>query len=337
MEAQRGFALVPALVAHHYDRAAVIGLGTGVTAATLARFPFRQIDIAELAPGIVGAARGYFADINFGVLDDARVRLHLEDGRNMLLLEEGARYDVITVELTSIWFAGAANLYSREFFELVRARLAPGGIFQQWVQFHHISPLDILRVLNTARQVFPHVTLWWNGSQGMLVASLEPIRADYASVARVTPPAAMGPVLDSLPLRQPLALFGDLLLDEAQVDSAIAFVSSRIGPMLTRNFFVSSDLLPWLEYSTPRGNAVALEYGAALKFFQNYDARRPPPIEGIPDATERDFVYGLAALRKGNLGNALRLLEPVSAARPADRSLAALVADLRRRVEARPL
>ena len=337
MEAQRGFALVPALVAHHYNRAAVIGLGTGVTAGTLARFPFRRIDIAELAPGIVAAARGYFADINLGVLDDPRVRLHLEDGRNMLLLDEGARYDVITAELTSIWFAGAANLYSREFFALVRSRLTPDGIFQQWVQFHHISPLDILRVLNTARQVFPHVTLWWNGSQGMLIASGEPIRAEYASVARITSPEAMGPVLDSLPLKQPLALFGDLLLDEAQVDSAIAFVSSRIGPMLTRNLFISSDLLPWLEYSTPRGNAIALEYGATLKFFQNYDARRPPPIDGIPGAAERDLIYGLAALRKGNLGNALRLLEAVSAARPADRPLAELVADLRRRVEARPL
>ncbi len=205
------------------------------------------------------------------------------------------------------------------------------------MQLHHINPLDILRILNTARQVFPHVTLWWAGSQGMLVASADPIRADYAAVMRVTGAEAMGPVLDSLPLRHPLGLFGDLLLDEAQVDSAIAYVGNRIGPALTRKLFISSDLLPWLEYSTPRGNAIAMEYGATLKFLENYDAHRPPPIDGIPNESERDLIYGLAAFRKGNLGNALRLLERVAGTRPGDRPLAALVTELRRRMEERPL
>ena len=336
MEAQWGFALIPALLSHRWERAAVIGLGTGVTAGTIARFPYRQIDIAELSPGIVAAARRYFSDVNGAVLDDPRVRLVLEDGRNLLLLSEQARYDLITIEVTSIWFAGAANLYSREFVELVKARLAPGGVFQQWVQFHHISPLDILRILNTVRQVFPHVTLWHNGSQGMLVASERPLRADYPTVLRLTSAPTMGPVFDSLPLRHPFALFGDLLLDEAQVDSAITYVSRRVGPALTRRFFVSSDLLPWLEYSTPRRNAELMQYGATLKFFENYDAHRPPPIDGLPPS-ERELVYGLAALQKGNAGNALRLLEQATAQRPGDSALASLVARLRRQVEAHPL
>lgn len=337
MKAQLGFALIPGILARGHDRAAVIGLGTGVTAATLGRFPFRRIDIAELAPGIVAAAKRYFADLNGRILDDPRIHLHLEDGRNMLLLDATARYDLITAEITSIWFAGAGNLYSREFFELARARLAPGGVLQQWVQFHHIDPLDILRILNTVRQVFTHVTLWWNGSQGMIVASMEPIRADYAAVMRLATPAAMGPALDSLPLRHPLALFGDLLLDEAQVDSALGLLRGIIGPTLTKRLFISSDMLPWIEYSTPRANAQVIQYGATLKFFENFAAHRPPPIDGIPSETERDLIYGLAALRRGNLGNALRLLERVAPARPGDLALSALIADLRRRVEAHPL
>lgn len=336
MEAQWGFALIPVMVSRGRERAAVIGLGTGVTAGTLARFPYRRIDIAEIAPGIVEAAGRFFADVNGNVLRDPRVRLHLEDGRNMLLLADTVRYDLVTVEVTSIWFAGAANVYSRDFFRLVRDRLAPGGVFQQWVQFHHLDPLDILRILNTLRQVFPHVTLWRSGGQGMLVASLEPIRADYPSVMRLTAAASVQPALDSLPLRHPLALFGDLLLDEAQVDSAIGFVRQRVGAALTRRLFISSDLLPWLEYSTPRGNSEGMQYGATLKFFENYDAHRPPPIDAIPEP-QRELVYGLAALRKGNLGNALRLLERALAASPATPGLAALVGDLRRRVESNPL
>ena len=337
MKAQVGFAITPAILAPRYERAAVIGLGTGVTAGTVGRFPFRRIDVAELAPGIVLAARQHFADVNNRILEDPRVHLRLEDGRNMLLLDERARYDLITVELTSIWFAGAANLYSREFFELARDRLAPGGVLQQWVQFHHIDPLDILRILNTARQIFGHVTLWYNGSQGMLIASMDSIRADYGRVMQVATPAALGPALDSLPLRHPLALFGDLLLDEAQVDSVLGVLRGMIGPTLARHVFISSDLLPWLEYSTPRGNARIIEYGAALKFFENFAAHRPPPLTGLPDESERDLVYGLAAVRRGNLGNGLRLLERVLARRPGDPALGAFVAALRRRVEDRPL
>lgn len=337
LKAQLGFALIPAILAPRYDRAAVIGLGTGMTAGTIGRFPFRRIDIAELAPGIVTAAREYFPDLNGRILDDPRVTLHLEDGRNMLLLDAAARYDLITIELTSIWFAGAANLYSREFFELARDRLAPGGVLQQWVQFHHIEPLDILRILNTARQVFSHVTLWFNGSQGLVVASMEPIRAKYGNVMRVATPEALGSALDSLPLRHPLALFGDLLLDEAQVDSALGLLRGIIGPTLAKHVFISSDMLPWLEYSTPRGNAQIIQYGATLKFFENFAAHRPPPIDGIPSETERELIYGLAALRRGNLGNALRLLERVAPSRPNDAEFAALLQALRRRVEDRPL
>lgn len=337
MRAQQGFALAPAILARRFERAAVIGLGTGVTAATIGRFPFKRIDIAELAPGIVMAARTWFGDFNHRILDDPRVQLRIEDGRNMLLLDEDARYDVITAELTSIWFAGAASLYSREFFELARDRLAPGGVLQNWVQFHHIDPLDILRILNTARQVFPHVTLWWNGRQGMLVASMEPIRADYGTVMATATPAAMGPALDSLPLQHPLALLGDLLLDDAQVDSVLGVMRRLIGRTLADRVFVSTDMYPWLEYSTPRGNAQLIQYGAAVKFFENFAAHRAPPIVGIPDSTERDFVYGLAAVRRGNLGNGLRLLERVAAVRPGDRALQAFVAELRRRVEERPI
>lgn len=337
VKAQQGFALIPAILARNYDRAAVIGLGTGMTAATLGRFPFRRIDIAELAPGIVTASERYFADLNGGILKDPRVRLHLEDGRNMLLLDGAARYDLITCELTSIWFAGAANLYSREFFELARDRLARGGVVQQWVQFHHIDPLDILRILNTVRQVFTHVTLWFNGSQGLIVASMEPLRADYARVMRIATPAAMGNALDSLPLHHPLALLGDLLLDEAQVDSALGVVRRLIGGTLATRVFVTSDMLPWVEYSTPRANAQVIQYGATLKFFEQFAAHRAPPIDGIPNETERDLIYGLAALRRGNLGNALRLLERVAPTRPEDGALAALITDLRRQLEDHPL
>ena len=131
-------AMTPALFAHGFDRALVIGLGTGNTLRALCRLPFRQIDVAELAPHVVDAARKWFQDVNGGVFDrDPRVKMHVTDGRNFLLLSSH-RYDVISVEVSSIWIAGEADLYNKEFYELCRSRLNDRGVLQQWVQLHHM-------------------------------------------------------------------------------------------------------------------------------------------------------------------------------------------------------
>src|SRR4029453_18545150 len=86
MAAQRQFAIAPMLFVRNFDRALVIGLGTGVTAHTAASAPFSAVDIAEIAPGILEASRKFFSHVNGGVLEDPKVTAHLADGRNFLLL-----------------------------------------------------------------------------------------------------------------------------------------------------------------------------------------------------------------------------------------------------------
>ncbi len=85
------------------------------------------------------------------------MKLILEDGRNSLLLHP-RKYDLITIEISSVWFAGATNLFSREFYALVRSRLKPGGVFQQWLQLHHISRKEIETVLVSLRNELPKVS-----------------------------------------------------------------------------------------------------------------------------------------------------------------------------------
>jgi len=114
--------------------------------------------------------------VNGGLVTEPRARLHLEDGRNFLLLDRGGPYDLISIEITSVWFAGATNLYSREFYELAKSRLRPGGAFQQWIQFHHITPRELAVEIATLRAVFPYVSLWSSGGQGMMVATDRPQR-----------------------------------------------------------------------------------------------------------------------------------------------------------------
>ena len=57
----RGFAHLPVVFAKERKRAMVIGLGTGTSAGTMAAYDFERIDIIELSPAIVDAARTIFA------------------------------------------------------------------------------------------------------------------------------------------------------------------------------------------------------------------------------------------------------------------------------------
>jgi len=76
----------------------------------LTAFPFRRLDVAEFAPGVIEAARSWFSDVNGDVMDkDPRVHLLVADGRNHLLLSSD-RYDLITIEVTCIWISGEADV-----------------------------------------------------------------------------------------------------------------------------------------------------------------------------------------------------------------------------------
>jgi spermidine synthase len=257
VNAQFGFAAVPSLFVDRCDRVLLIGLGTGHSATALRRLGYRSIHIAEFAAGIVQAARQYFSTLNEGILNDPKVHLHLEDGRNVLLTDPERKYDLITIEITSVWFAGATNLYSREFYELAKRHLQPGGVLQQWVQIHHTSPREIAADLATARSVFPHVSLWFYGGQGMLIASEHPLVLSGSAAARFRgfgmAPDAAGRLVSSL---WDARLLGD--------DGAAALIRDVRPP-------INTDDNRWLEYASPRYQASSfnwIEYN--LRFLAKY-------------------------------------------------------------------
>jgi len=148
--AQIAFGLLAALHAPALDRALVIGAGSDQKASVVASLGFAHLDIAEISPAHLAAAREHIGQINHGVFERGNVTVLVEDGRN-LLLRTGARLYVIQIELTSVWFAGAANLYSREFYALARSRLVPRGALVQWIQLHHLIPREITTIFATAR------------------------------------------------------------------------------------------------------------------------------------------------------------------------------------------
>ncbi|MBE7480658.1 MAG: fused MFS/spermidine synthase [Polyangiaceae bacterium] len=251
MNAQRFFAHYPSLFVPEHRRALVIGLGTGTTLGTIAAYPWQGVDMVEISPAIARAAKQHFGSINRNALDDPKVKLHLADGRNFLLLTT-ERYGLVSMELSSVWFAGASNLYSREFYRLVHSRLEPGGVFQQWVQLHHMSRRDFATILHTLADEFDHVTLFYGGGQGILVASERPLVASRAHLERMQ---ADPTVHDSIPNNRLLAtLLDDVIVTDKGLRRFIEDSARQAG--LGVGDLVSSDDNLYLEYATPRGNVL---------------------------------------------------------------------------------
>ena len=312
ISAQIRFGLIPAIFARQYDRALVIGLGTGNTLHTLSLFPFKSIDVAELAPHMAEAAGLWFSDVNGGVLhNDPRVNMHITDGRNFLLLSR-ARYDLITVEITSIWISGEADLYNREFYELCRDHLAPGGVLQQWVQLHHMRTRDLLTIFNTAAQVFPHLAFFVGPDQGVLLASSSPLAFDFAKSQRLDGDPGIRLEEQRLGIASVASLLGEIMLYGESMQKAISFLPDGGGP---RSRYISTDSYPYLEYATPKGNV--LPYDAAAANYAFLLALRPPPVPpdlpllNVPSDNERNLILGYASEQRGDFQGALRHFEAV--------------------------
>ena len=138
--------------------ALVIGLGGGATAGAVSVHDGVQVDVVELPDRVVRGAR-FFEAINYGVLSRPNVHLRVDDGRNYLMLTP-RRYDVITADVTQPLFAGAGNLYSAEYFRLIRRVLNPGGLVMQWV---FGTEAEYKTVARTFLSVFPGTTVWGDG------------------------------------------------------------------------------------------------------------------------------------------------------------------------------
>jgi spermidine synthase len=149
---------IPMLLHPGGERAAVIGLGTGMTARAVGAFPLKEIEVLEIEPAMVEAT-AFFDDKNGKILQDRRVRLIPTDGRNYILATPKI-YDVITAEPSNPWIAGIANLYTREFYEVVKSKLKEDGIFAQWFHNYSMSPEDFRMVFRTFGEAFPHVSIW---------------------------------------------------------------------------------------------------------------------------------------------------------------------------------
>jgi spermidine synthase len=139
-------------------RVAFIGAATGITTCAALDFPVDRVAAIELVPGVADALP-LFARWNGAFYDDPRVQLIVDDGRNYLL---GTRetFDLIISDLFVPWHAGTGDLYTVEHFRRAKERLAPGGIFAQWLPAYQLTVEETRIIAASFAEAFPHVTMW---------------------------------------------------------------------------------------------------------------------------------------------------------------------------------
>jgi spermidine synthase len=155
----RSLGLLPQLFARDLSRAMVIGFGTGITGGTLAGLPgLRSLDIVDISNGLLHNAF-LFDPFDHALTHDARVKLHAMDGFRFMT-GTSERFDMIVSQPSNPWMSGVENLFSAEYYKLVRRKLRPGGVFMQWLQTYATSEELVRMVLRTMGGSFSEISVF---------------------------------------------------------------------------------------------------------------------------------------------------------------------------------
>jgi spermidine synthase len=255
MRLQRMLGHITTLVPETPAKVLVIGCGAGVTAGAVSIDPLvKEQTIAEIEPLVPEVVSTYFADHNFDVVRNPKVRIHLDDARHYLLTTRET-FDAITSDPLDPWVKGAATLYTREFFDVLKAHLNPGGVVTLFVQLYESSEAAVKSEIATFLEAFPGGAIFANTVDGMgydlvLFAQLGERRIDVDAVqARLSAP-------ESEPIRRSLSQIG--------ISSAVELFGTYAGSR--------DDMEGWLRGAAiNRDRNLRLQYlaGLGLNLYQS--------------------------------------------------------------------
>ncbi len=169
MMLQRMMGHLPMLFHPNPQRVVNIGLGAGVTFGAVSCYPVAHMEVVEFEPSVVNVAR-IWGEYNHHVLDHPNVVVTLNDGRNHLFIG-GEPYDVITSDPFEPVMAGAANLYTVDFFEQAKAQLAENGIMAQYLPLYELSNEDYQTIMRSFAKVFPDCLLFFTGFDTIMLGN----------------------------------------------------------------------------------------------------------------------------------------------------------------------
>jgi spermidine synthase len=255
MRLQRMLGHMTTLIPKQAKRVVVIGCGAGVTAGAVSIDPeVTDQTIAEIEPLVPKVVAKYFGEYNFHVVENPKVHVRIDDARHFLATTH-EKFDAITSDPLDPWVKGAAMLYTREFFELVKKRLNPGGAVTLFVQLYESNTDAVKSEIGTFMEAFPNGVVWGNTNNGagydlVLLGQVEDTKIDVDAIqAKLERP-------EYAPVRQSLREIG--------MNSAVDLFSTFAGR--------ASDLQPWLaDAKINRDRDLRLQFlaGLGLNLYQS--------------------------------------------------------------------
>ena len=259
-------AQIPLLVMPDSGEALIVGLGSGITAASALTHPIRSVDCVEISSEVI-ECNSFFAKEHHNVTTDPRFRLHNEDGITFLKLSD-KKFDYIISEPSNPWIAGIGNLFSRDFFDLCKSRLTPHGVLTQWFHTYELNDEVFTLVLRTLSSVFPYVMIW-TPKEGdlILLASTFPIRADFEVLRkRMSQPAVAND------------------LSKIDIKDLSTFLTIQSTTYLPRSLFSAQD-----EINTEQHPL--LEFMAPVALFAPTEMSMPSTIDDRYSANNSDLWF----------------------------------------------
>lgn len=197
----RLFAYLPLLLNPEAKRALLVCYGCGVTADALIRArQLEQVDAVDISQEVYGLASEYRSREYENPLNSPKLRHYVQDGR-FYLQATAERYDIITGEPPPLKVVGAVNLYTTEFFSLLRNRLTEGGIATFWLPIYQLTPDETKAVLAAFHQAFPNSSVWSGTEEEWLMLGINGER-------RALSPAELNRLWDDAPTRRDLIRVG---------------------------------------------------------------------------------------------------------------------------------
>jgi spermidine synthase len=285
MPTQTSVGLLPLLLypGERPPRVALVGFGSGVTAGSVTQAPIASLEVVELEPAIYRASR-FFDDVNHRPLENPKVTARVGDGRNFL----GQRtdpFDVIISQPSNPWITGVSNLFTREYFQDVKARLSPDGIFCQWAQLYEMAPWNIKTIYRTLRSEFPHVLVFAAedlSSDTILIASQRPITIDVRRIARALANPATRAEARRAGFHSEHDVPAHLLLGPDEVESFTAGAALNTDDNALIEFNAPRDLLGYAKFDPYLAKVYGPQwpYGRLTPVVAGYDGPDRPAAMG---------------------------------------------------------
>jgi len=242
----------------------VIGMGSGITSGAALQHPIESIECIEISKAVLEGSRRWFSKFNGNIFDDPRFRTVSMDARHYLNIAP-KQYDVIISEPSNPWISGVSNLFTRESFQQIKSRLAPGGIVCQWIHYYSMDSDGVKMIMRTFADVFPYSSTWsFIAGDMMLIGSTQSYAIDYDRLQTTLADERINRSLARVKMNSGIKLIAGFVMDKEQMQQ------------YSRNAVLNTDDRPLLEFSAPKALFKRTSLSNILEISHKYPLAYPP-------------------------------------------------------------